>query len=343
MSNEMYHAAIKILNNRCEQYGLGDDELMHYGQKGQEWGKHKFGDDETAKNYAKAKAKMLAEKARREGHGPSDANTALKKSDNSGLRNNMSPDLGNALKPMLEGKTGSDVNLSTDGAYTNYSEFHPKSETDKRLIKTVMDKGGNAAMQEWEDTHHKAKDLANNARESGQGPEERPTQRPNTPTEFDMQKRQFEKDHLKTKASILADKARIEGQGPKESELNPNKPAQSNEDKERAAYNGKTINEHLGAIHTAALDSIKAGRQDMVDQVRNAMRASGGTVDDATVQQIKDDAHKELEKAIMTYAKANKLPLDNPDVQRKFNTAYQSMCGHYDDAVDEACKKGRYR
>ena len=41
-NDEMYHAAERIMQNRADQLGLDDDELMHYGQKGQKWGKHLF-------------------------------------------------------------------------------------------------------------------------------------------------------------------------------------------------------------------------------------------------------------------------------------------------------------
>lgn len=43
MSNNVYSAAISVLNRRGEQ--IGDDELMHYGRKGMKRGEHIFGEE----------------------------------------------------------------------------------------------------------------------------------------------------------------------------------------------------------------------------------------------------------------------------------------------------------
>lgn len=51
-TDEMYHAATKIMQNRADQLGLDDDELMHYGRKGMKWGKDIFAQDDSEKKQS---------------------------------------------------------------------------------------------------------------------------------------------------------------------------------------------------------------------------------------------------------------------------------------------------
>ena len=51
-TDEMMHAATKIMQNRADQLGLDDDELMHYGRKGMKWGKDIFAQDDSEKKQS---------------------------------------------------------------------------------------------------------------------------------------------------------------------------------------------------------------------------------------------------------------------------------------------------
>ena len=48
----MMHAATKIMQNRADQLGLDDDELMHYGRKGMKWNETIFTDEDRARGQA---------------------------------------------------------------------------------------------------------------------------------------------------------------------------------------------------------------------------------------------------------------------------------------------------
>lgn len=93
-TDEMYHAATKIMQNRADQLGLDDDELMHYGRKGMKWNETIFTDEDRARGQDvrlkqkgqriraeqkanrekinEMKTNVLVEKARREGRGKPD-------------------------------------------------------------------------------------------------------------------------------------------------------------------------------------------------------------------------------------------------------------------------------
>ena len=51
-TDEMMHAATKIMQNRADQLGLDEDELMHYGRKGMKWGKDIFAQDDSEKKQS---------------------------------------------------------------------------------------------------------------------------------------------------------------------------------------------------------------------------------------------------------------------------------------------------
>lgn len=128
MSNNVYSAAISVLNRRGEQ--IGDDELMHYGRKGMKRGEHIFGEEyepigEKARDSAeddnkndlekkkndfllKAKAeRMLRNSEHKNEHSISDAvNSSSNDKELAGkLKNN--PEFAEATKAIREGKASS--------------------------------------------------------------------------------------------------------------------------------------------------------------------------------------------------------------------------------------------
>ena len=405
---EMFHAATKILDNRAEQYGFYDDnELMHYGRKGMKKGEHIFGDDEeTAQKYAHAKAKMLAEKARREGHGPDDAATVMKKMQNDDekilntpLGNAFTPDMGNAMRPMYEGKANS-VQI-TDGSSSSTDRIRNLSPVDARYDRKAFSESLNSAHEDFinnESKKQKTQEMLDKAKESGHGPEEHVPDKPNMATAEEVEAKKKEEADKKRKEELAKRKMTLLNQevtnqtgakpaGPSlmppptktetKHKLEPvsltkrDKKAASNVvkasnglmaftdpvgymttkvignaigdsvSKKKSAKHSfdSEIDKHLYLIHGVCSDAINVNRDSFVDQIRTM----DGIVDDDTVMEIKHSAHMDFDRMIKEYAKANRIPLNDPDVQRKFNTAYQSICGQYDDAVDEACKKGRYR
>jgi len=466
LNNEMFHAAIKILDNRAEQYGIYDDELMHYGRKGMKKGEHIFGEDEFTEedrargqavreaqrqerakqeenqsNLNKMKAKVLAEKARREGHGPDDAATVMKKMQNGDekilntpLGNAMTPDMGNAMRPMYEGKTDS-VQI-TDSSSSSSDRIHNLSSSDARYNRKAYDESITSATEDFINNNSKKQTMLDKARESGHGPnEEHVSNKPNIATTDDVKAKKKQDlldkevtnqtgakpmgpkqikaavtipapktkenpykdlpeedqkeiqrayaDHMikKTNDDIRrqseeerqrnkANQPKIDYSGePTELQktsntvsaianprgyllsqaLNSGKKKKMHQSVSRASSHSKSsdmehsfnieIDKHLYLIHGVTMDAINVNRDAFVKYVRSL----DGKIDDDTVNEIKHSAHTEFNSMIINYAKTNKIPLDNPDVQCKFNTAYQSICGRYDDVIDEACKKGRYR